>query len=230
MYVTEKREDEITATARTILRFKELKRLDDIHESVFRHYESIIDVIEDSDGADAARKISALLHIPPAAVRNYAEQIIDLLIFNKENNPYVRLGLPGFGSAEEVYRRWKRLILLYHPDKYFTQPIYEERAKKINEAYEKIRSLRGKRVHFTKLGNNRYGAGRRRPVKCKKIRRFKYLKYLPELILALVVIAALISLWAFLSDVKKGRPAVRHTFQDCAGSGIEVARDANFPA
>lgn len=226
MYATGKKEDESAATGRTFLRFRELNRLDGIYESVFRHYESIIDVLEDAEGSGAAGKISAFMHVPPESVRRYAEQIIDLLLFNEENNPYVCLGLPGSGSAEEVYRRWKKLILLYHPDRNSAQPIYEERAKKINEAYEKIKSIRGGRVYLNKLGGNGYGTRRRMPGKYKKIRRFKYLRYLPGAILALVVIAALISLLVLLSSAKKRRAIVQHTFENSAKSRIEYVRTA----
>lgn len=55
------------------------------------------------------------------------------------------LGLPATASVEDAKRKYRTLMLKYHPDKIVneskeTQREYEERAKSINEAYDKIKN------------------------------------------------------------------------------------------
>ena len=50
-------------------------------------------------------------------------------------DPYTILGLPHSASLEEVTRRYKRLSLIYHPDK---EGGYEAAMKLLNNAYEQI--------------------------------------------------------------------------------------------
>jgi hypothetical protein len=189
IYGSQERSSRILSAAAVIARFREGRPLDEGGINVFSCYETLLDIISDSH---AALEICSLLGMPEAKVRSYAGEIVDILLFNDGNDPYVSLGLPGYASAAEVNRRWKSLILLYHPDKYPNRREYEERAKKINEAYERIRSARG------------HVAGLRRPESIKKvqvknrggtgkIRGLKHLRYLPDFILALAVIVALIS-------------------------------------
>lgn len=60
--------------------------------------------------------------------------------FNPENNFYITLGLPESASQDEVRERWKRLMLLYHPDRQSGEEEWvSERAKKVNEAYSTLK-------------------------------------------------------------------------------------------
>ena len=60
--------------------------------------------------------------------------------FNPENNFYITLGLPESASQDEVRERWKRLMLLYHPDRQTGKEEWvSERAKKVNEAYSTLK-------------------------------------------------------------------------------------------
>lgn len=55
------------------------------------------------------------------------------------------LGLPETASVEDAKREYRKLMLKYHPDKIVresdeTKREYEEKAKRINEAYDKIKN------------------------------------------------------------------------------------------
>jgi DnaJ-domain-containing protein 1 len=199
IYGPEERKSRMLAAAAIIARFRDGRPLNDGSYNVFSCYEALLDIIGSSH---AALEICRLLKMPETKVRFYAGEIIDLLLFNRKNDPYLSLGLPGDTPIADVKRRWKSLLLLYHPDKYSNQRDYEERAKKINESYERIRSAKGhvavgpdqpELIEKVK-GRSRVGT--------KKIRRFKHLRYLPDFILALAVITALISALIFISILR----------------------------
>jgi DnaJ-domain-containing protein 1 len=202
-YGSQERNSRMLSAAAVIARFREERPLDEGGISVFGCYESFLDIIGDSH---TASEICRLLSMPEAKVRWYAGEIIDLLLFNRENDPYLSLGLPENTPIADVNKRWKSLLLLYHPDKYSNRRDYGERAKKINESYERIRSARG---HMASPGL---------PVSAKKvkvksrigterIRLLKRLRYLPDFILALAVMTALISALILISSVR--HPDVR---------------------
>ncbi len=69
-----------------------------------------------------------------------ASFVISKMHFNPENNYYITLGLPQHASPEELSRRWKKFMLLYHPDKQIgNEEWVSERAKKVNEAYTALK-------------------------------------------------------------------------------------------
>jgi hypothetical protein len=194
IYGPQERSSRILSAAAIIARFREGRPLDEDGMEVFSCYETLLDIIGDSF---TAGKICALLGVPEANVRSCAREIVDLLLFNRANDPYLSLGLPRDTPLAAVNRRWKRLLLLYHPDKYSNRKDYEELSKKINESYERTRSAkkqptlhqRPAQVKEVKAGN-RAGTG--------KIRRFRHLRYLPDFILAIAVITAVIMALIFI--------------------------------
>jgi hypothetical protein len=197
MYGTKERRSGMLSAAIIIARFKDGRPLDDGSNNIFSCYETLLDII---DNSHAALEICRLLNISEAKVRSYAGEIIDVLLFNRKNDPYLSLGLPGDTPVADVNRRWKSLLFLYHPDKYSNRRDYEERAKKINESYERIRSATGRMV------------GPERPVAVKivkasrivseRMRLLKRLRYLPDFLLALAIMAAVISALIFVSILR----------------------------
>jgi hypothetical protein len=89
-----------------------------------------------------SHSLSTITNIPLRKVRESAISIIDRMIFNEKNDPFLSLGLCGSEDGTVITKRWKQLITLFHPDKYPGDRRYEERAKRINEAYEEIRRNR----------------------------------------------------------------------------------------
>ncbi len=79
-----------------------------------------------------------------------ANFVISMLHFNPESNYYVTLGTSGKASQEEIRERWKKLMLLYHPDRQGdNKEWFAERAKKVNEAYSALKDA-SKRAAFDK--------------------------------------------------------------------------------
>ncbi len=65
----------------------------------------------------------------------------------RRENPYAELGLEADASDAEVDQAYRRLISQYHPDKVAgaapeLREQAEKRARAINAAYDRIRSLR----------------------------------------------------------------------------------------
>ena len=69
-----------------------------------------------------------------------ANFVISRMHFNPEENFYITLGLPMNATPEEIRQRWKKLMLLYHPDRQAGDEEWvSERAKKVNEAYSTLK-------------------------------------------------------------------------------------------
>ena len=81
-----------------------------------------------------------------------ASFVISKMHFNPENNYYITLGLPQNATPEELSRRWKRFMLLYHPDKQVgNEEWVSERAKKVNEAYTALKDETKRAEYDNKL-------------------------------------------------------------------------------
>ena len=81
-----------------------------------------------------------------------ANFVISKMHFNNENNYYITLGLPQGASQDEIRERWKRLMLLYHPDRQEGDEEWvSERAKKVNEAYSVLKDDSKRTVFDRKL-------------------------------------------------------------------------------
>lgn len=81
-----------------------------------------------------------------------ANFVISKMHFNAENNYYITLGLPKNATPDEIRERWKRLMLLYHPDKQLGEEDWvSERAKKVNEAYSTLKDEEKRASYDLKL-------------------------------------------------------------------------------
>lgn len=70
-------------------------------------------------------------------------------VYSNENKYYKILNLNESATMNEVKKSYRKLVKMYHPDKYISKDISEEEMKKlelkfieIQEAYEKIKDLR----------------------------------------------------------------------------------------
>jgi hypothetical protein len=183
----------VLATATLIRRFHGRCSLGEIYDKAIRCYETLIECIEKTETTE---EISALLDLPAVTIREYAEAIINVLLFNKENDPYLSFGLNIDAPLSEVSRRWKSLIVLYHPDKYLNQRIYDEKAKKINELYEEIQNLKKNKIYYNSFNN----ASRISPPGSSRIFHSMYLKYLPLFIVGTAMIIAILSILLLIFD------------------------------
>lgn len=72
--------------------------------------------------------------------------------FNSESNYYITMGLSQNVSSEEIRERWKKLMLLYHPDRQEGDESWvSERAKKVNEAYSILKDNEKRQAFDRKL-------------------------------------------------------------------------------
>lgn len=209
----------VLATATLIRRFHERCALGEIYDKAIRCYETLIESIEKHETAE---EISTLLDIPTDKIEGYAETIINILLFNKENNPYLSLGLNTDAPLPEVNKRWKSLIVLYHPDRHLNESIVEEKAKKINESYEEIQKLKKNELYNNSFNN----ASRTSPPESRKIFHSMYLKYLPLFIIGIVMIIAILSILLLIFDkISSNSSAVPRAGIEMVFQVIRIARN-----
>ena len=193
--IADSRHFRILTTATLLRRFHERCPLGEIYEKAIRSYETLIDAIEKPE---ITEELSSLLDIPAITIKDYAESIIALLLFNKENDPFLSFGLQKDASFSEVNKRWKSLIVLYHPDKLLNQKTTEEKAKKINELYEKIQNIRDREDYSISFISDRaINLGKK-----THIASARYLKYVPSIIIVLAVIIAILSVLLLIFDLE----------------------------
>lgn len=170
----------------------------EIYEKAHKCFDILMDVLEDSD---TARSIGSIINRPVTAVKDSVQTIIDLLLFNRGKDPYMSLCLPRYADDAQVTRRWKRLIVFYHPDKYSDRRRYEERAKRINAAYEEtqkkgegsrldedLRTITRRSADYVLTGLSKRNA----------VFRYKYLRRLPFFILVFSLFITVISILLFI--------------------------------
>jgi len=187
---SDNRKIRVLATATLMRRFHEQCPITEIYEKAARSYETLIDTIEKKH---TAKEIATLLDIPEITIKRYAEAIIDILLFNKENDPFLSFGLTSDASLSEVNKRWKSLIVLYHPDRNSSKQLFESRAKKINGIYEQMLRLQEQKLYPRSL-NNMIEVSLPRS---SKLIHEKYFKYIPYIIIMLAIIIAILSLLLF---------------------------------
>ena len=100
-------------------------------------FEGLMDISRDTD---AVRDFARRHELDIKYLVDGANFVISKMHFNPEENFYVTLGLPRNTTPEELRQRWKKLMLLYHPDKQIDDEEWvSERAKKVNEAYSTLK-------------------------------------------------------------------------------------------
>jgi len=187
---SDNREIRVLATATLMRRFHEQCPATEIYEKATRSYETLIDTIEKKH---TAKEIATLLDIPDITIKRYAEAIIDILLFNKETDPYLSFGLTKGASFSEVHKRWKSLIVLYHPDRYLNAQLFEDRAKKINEIYEELKMIQKQKIY-----SSPYNMIKELSLPgTAKIFNVTYFRYLPYIIIVLAIIITIFSLLFF---------------------------------
>lgn len=197
-YKDEDRKLEIFSIAGLIHGFREGCPLDEIYKKGIRCYEVLLDVIENPE---VAKEISEFTKLPPERIKITALKIVKLLLFNKENNPFLSLGLSNIARDSEIKKRWKRLLMIYHPDRSFHQKGYEEMSTKINQAYREIGELQGEKQHSGKVMKEQRGHN---PVKINlgrtspRLVHMRYLQHLPTFILVIMIFIAIFSIALFI--------------------------------
>lgn len=200
----------ILATARLIKSGQEGSSLD--YERALRCYDILIEALEDPE---TSKELSDITGATVEQVREISETIIDSLLFNRERDPFRSLGLPGNTDREALNKRWKRLLRLYHPDRFFNEKEYEEKAKRINEAFnEATARLSQKAPQETgKVSasrghpfSERAGGAVRAEGDLRDI--FRYSRYIPAFISILTfTVAVLVTIVFFINNFGTRGPA-----------------------
>jgi len=181
-----------------IQRFNEGCPSAEVYRKGIRYYQVLLDVIEDQESSE---KVSELAKMPAGTITSTALKIVNILLFNKEKNPFLSLGLPSDAVDDEIKKRWKRLLMLYHPDRAFDRKACEEIAKKINQAYEEIAELKEKSEYSDRAAEEqqRYVRDITMPPRSSfHVAKTKYLKYLPAVILFTVICIAILTITLFV--------------------------------
>ena len=177
-------------TATLMRRFHEQCPSDELYDKAVRSYETLLDV---RGKKRIAEEISALLNIPEATLREYADSIISALLYNGNDDPFLSFGLEKNAPLSEVNKRWKTLIVLYHPDKHADQGA-GQKVNKVNDVYDRIQRLQGQDMHlrpFTSIRvPDRQGRG--------TLPHDRHFRYLPLIIIALAAIIAVLSILLFI--------------------------------
>jgi len=197
---SEERKGLIFSAASLIKRFNDNPPLYEIYNRATGCYEILLELIE---RPEVAKDISDLIKEPTKKIRISALKIVNILLFNDKNNPFMSLGLASNATDNEIKKRWKRLLMLYHPDKLYNQKRIDEAAKKINSAYEELKHRKEKNIRSEKvLKNSRVHLPERKYLNARSagIHNFKYLRYLPVFILIAFISFAIFIVALFVID------------------------------
>lgn len=186
----------LLATAGLIAGFYTGSSMREIYESIIVHYETLLGILEDSE---TAAEISRLMSLPVEKTKDITESIISGLLFNKSNDPFVALGLRPNVPLPDAHQRWKRLMTLYHPDKHRNSIIYENKTKRINEAFAEVNKKKQESPISEERSNNAeiMKQVRKKSGKVKMNKEYlKRMRYVPYFILGLAALIA-VSLLSF---------------------------------
>lgn len=163
-------------------------------ESAMNSYDLLLDVAENPVHA---REMTLVLDRTETQIRADAKAVLAHLLFMKGASACSSLGLPAHASRDDIHKRRKRLLLLFHPDHHPDQKSYEEITKRINEAYGDILAERKNawlrdfaRPFQPSIRVPAYPAG-----------RHSFLRHLPLLILSAAIIIALLSVLLLVRKV-----------------------------
>ena len=115
------------------------------------------DLIDISRNTESVKEFAGAKGIDLKYLVDGANFVISKMHFNPEDNYYLTLGVPEDASPEVIKERWKRLMLLYHPDAQAeNEEWFSERAKKVNEAYATLKDPSRRQSYDRRLWEHRY--------------------------------------------------------------------------
>ncbi|MEW6107712.1 MAG: J domain-containing protein [Nitrospirota bacterium] len=120
-----------------------------LYNEAIHCFDALIDI---SHNTEAIKDFASRNEIDLKYLVDGANFVISKMHFNPENNFYITLGIPQNSSPDEIRERWKRLMLLYHPDRQEGDGEWvSERAKKVNEAYSTLKDESRRNAYNKKL-------------------------------------------------------------------------------
>lgn len=113
-----------------------------------RYFDLFMNILNDTGDS---RKYLENNHLDRIFITDMIKQVLHRLHFNRENDHYLTLGLPRNASEEDIHRRWRDLIIIYHPDRNLNDRTASECAKRINEAYSILKDPDRRALYDRKL-------------------------------------------------------------------------------
>ncbi len=116
-------------------RLREGVTAEEIHGDAARCFDTMMEVLSDAyDNETVVASVGVTLEELKATCLS----VLDLLIGSGSPDPFITLCLPEGASEDEIRRRWKRLLQIFHPDRNPGTGDYEKKAKRINEAFDRV--------------------------------------------------------------------------------------------
>ncbi len=106
-----------------------------VYQKALKCYEILLDALEKPS---CAMQLARLAKMHPRRIKACSLRVVDLLLYNRGNDPFISLGLPRNAKRDDINRRWKRLLVLFHPDKATRGMSDLKRTMQINAAYQRI--------------------------------------------------------------------------------------------
>ena len=160
-------------------------------------YDLLLEILEGKDMADHNTQ----------EIRHVVEEIVDLLLYNSSNDPFIALGLPYNADKETIRSRWKRLLCLYHPDRYSNKLLFEERAKRINEAFKETAHFKRPQTTNRAARERSHGRSenRKRTFHSSRtntsLRSSSFLRHLPLFVIGLAILLVSLSVFLFVHRI-----------------------------
>lgn len=165
-----------------------------------------------------------------------ANFVISKMHFNPENNFYTTLGVSHTAADEEIRERWKKLMLLYHPDRQAGEWV-SERAKKVNEAYSELKDAQrraeyDRTIRVIRQDHGNEGTATPRPPAARTgfskrqssfVAKSPLLRYMPRILIGLYIVFAL-GVIAFLY-IRDRSPMLEEELTPRAESGRGLRSD-----
>lgn len=196
------------------------------------------------NGTEECREFLALKQIDYSYVKEHLRNLMYRLHFNAAGDYYLTLLLPRYSDSSRLNKRWKDLMLLYHPDRNIqNSEEMAETAKKINEAYSVLKDSDKRADYDRKLQKAAIQSIHRNQYKSVNIRKEnsrpgKAQKTLSVLIIPLIAAACVFALFVIYlnnrsAQLYKGQLeaglAIKPDSKP-AGSSEGVSPDVSMPA
>lgn len=111
-------------------------------------------LIEMLNQTEDSREFLSSMNIEKGYVAENIRNILYRLHLNEENNLYLILALPPHATQDEINKRWKDLMRIYHPDRHIISgDTADECAKRINHAHSVLKDLSKRQEYGRKIRN-----------------------------------------------------------------------------
>lgn len=165
--------------------------LEELYRDAERKFDTMIGLLNDDAHHKALKSLGTTIH----DLQRSSQAILQLLITNKQGNPYMTLCVSEEASQDEIKRRRNKLLQVFHPDRNRNSSLNESITRNINEAYDKIMNTH----HDTGISNAQVRS-HLRPAASYNGKQFdvKKKRYMLYIFIVLAAAAAISVFFAFI--------------------------------